>query len=139
MQFVDTNLRGAGQVMFQNNPLTGLLFIVGIFWGAVAAGRIAVGIGALIALLISTLTAMALNVEHESLHQGLYGFNGILVGIGVTTFIQNTPLMWVYLVIGAAVSTVAMLAVANMTKLSGCSLERMCTVSAAGSTASTLF
>lgn len=27
---VDTLLRGVGQVMFQNNPLTGLLFLVGI-------------------------------------------------------------------------------------------------------------
>ena len=27
----DTLLRGVGQVMFQNNPLTGLLFLVGIF------------------------------------------------------------------------------------------------------------
>ena len=26
LRFVDINLRGAGQVMFQNNPLTGLLF-----------------------------------------------------------------------------------------------------------------
>lgn len=102
--------------MFQNNPLTGLLFIIGIFWGAVAAGSIAIGIGAVVALLISTLTAMVLNVDVGSLRQGLYGFNGILVGIGVTTFIQNTPLMWVYLIIGAAVSTVAMLAITNLMK-----------------------
>jgi urea transporter len=30
---VDINLRGAGQVMLQANPLTGLLFLVGIAWG----------------------------------------------------------------------------------------------------------
>lgn len=116
IQFIDINLRGAGQVMLQNNPLTGLLFIIGIFWGAIAAGSIAIGIGAVAALLISTLTAMALNVEIDSLRQGLYGFNGILVGIGVATFIQNTPFMWVYLIIGAAVSTVVMLAITNLMK-----------------------
>ncbi|HET9918250.1 MAG TPA: urea transporter [Ktedonobacteraceae bacterium] len=116
IQFIDINLRGAGQVMFQNNPLTGLLFIIGIFWGAIAAGSIAIGIGAVVALLISTLTAMVLNVDIGSLRQGLYGFNGILVGIGVATFIQNTPLMWVYLIIGAALSTVAMLAITNLMK-----------------------
>ena len=116
MQFIDINLRGAGQVMFQNNPLTGLLFIIGIFWGAIAAGSIAIGIGAVAALLISTLTAIVLDVNQESLHQGLYGFNGILVGIGVTTALQNSPLMWVYLIIGAAVSTVAMLAIENVMK-----------------------
>ncbi|MGH2496695.1 MAG: urea transporter [Ktedonobacteraceae bacterium] len=116
MQFIDINLRGAGQVMLQNNPLTGLLFIIGIFWGAIAAGSIAVGIGAVAALLISTLTAMALNADLASLRQGLYGFNGILVGIGVATFIQNTALMWVYLIIGAALSTIVMLAITNLMK-----------------------
>lgn len=30
LRFVDINLRGVGQVMFQDNPLTGLLFLAGI-------------------------------------------------------------------------------------------------------------
>jgi len=29
-RFVDVNLRGIGQVMFQDNPLTGALFLVAI-------------------------------------------------------------------------------------------------------------
>ena len=37
VHFIDVCLRGAGQVMFQNNPLTGLFFLVGIFWGAYSA------------------------------------------------------------------------------------------------------
>ena len=36
---VDVLLRGAGQVMFQNSPWTGLLFLAGIFWGAWEACR----------------------------------------------------------------------------------------------------
>ena len=39
VHFIDVCLRGAGQVMFQNNPLTGLFFLVGIFWGAYSAHR----------------------------------------------------------------------------------------------------
>jgi urea transporter len=38
LRFVDINLRGAGQVMFQNNPLTGALFLAAIGWGAYVAG-----------------------------------------------------------------------------------------------------
>ncbi len=38
LRFVDINLRGFGQVMFQDNPLTGLIFLVAVAWGAVAAG-----------------------------------------------------------------------------------------------------
>ena len=40
VHFIDVCLRGAGQVMFQNNPLTGLFFLVGIFWGAYSAHMI---------------------------------------------------------------------------------------------------
>lgn len=114
--FADISLRGTGQVMLQNNPLTGLLFIIGIWWGAIAAGSLAIGIGAVVALLISTLTAILLRADPDALRQGLYGFNGILVGIGVTAFIHSTPLMWIYLLIGAALSTVVMLALSNVMK-----------------------
>ena len=37
LRFVDLNLRGVGQVMFQDNPLTGLLFFIAIGWGSYAA------------------------------------------------------------------------------------------------------
>jgi urea transporter len=30
LRFIDINLRGVGQVMFQHNPLTGLIFLVAI-------------------------------------------------------------------------------------------------------------
>ena len=36
--FIDVTLRGCAQVMFQNNPLTGLLFFAAIFVGAFAEG-----------------------------------------------------------------------------------------------------
>ena len=38
VRFVDTNLRGIAQVMFQDNPLTGALFLAAIGWGSYAAG-----------------------------------------------------------------------------------------------------
>ena len=38
LRFVDVNLRGIGQVMFQNNPLSGALFLAAIGWGSYAAG-----------------------------------------------------------------------------------------------------
>ena len=34
IEFIDVTLRGCAQVMFQNNPLTGLLFFAAIFVGA---------------------------------------------------------------------------------------------------------
>lgn len=116
VRFVDINLRGAGQVIFQNNPLTGLLFLAAIIWGAVAAGQVDIAIGAVIALIVATVTAMLLNADEASLNQGLFGFNGVLVGAAVPTFLANGAAMWFILLVGAAVSTVAMLAISKIMK-----------------------
>lgn len=118
-RFVDVCLRGAGQVMFMNNPVTGLLILIAIFWGAIDAHMVAVGIGAVVGLVVGTATAMALHVHQESLRQGLFGFSPLLTGAAVPTFLANKPLTWVYLVIGAAVTTVVTLALSNVLKTWG--------------------
>ena len=116
LRFIDINLRGTGQVMLQNNPLTGALFIAAIAWGSYAAGAPEVLAGAVLALVSSTLVAMWLRVEAQALSDGLYGYNAILVGMALPTFLEPTPLLWSYIVLGAAVSVVAMLAAANLTR-----------------------
>lgn len=119
LRFVDVNLRGAGQVIFQNNPLTGAFFLVAVTWGAIAGGAPQIAAGAVVALIVATVTAMLLDADEGSLRQGLFGFNGVLVGCAVPTFIEPSVAMWALLVIGAATSTVAMLAVANVMKTWG--------------------
>ncbi|MBS7703597.1 urea transporter [Chelatococcus asaccharovorans] len=116
LRFIDVNLRGAGQVIFQNNPLTGLFFIAAIAWGAYTGGHLDIIIGALVALVIATATAMLLEADETSLSQGMFGFNGILVGAAVPTVLADGAGMWFILVIGAAVSTVVMLAVSKVMK-----------------------
>jgi urea transporter len=118
VRFLDVNLRGVGQVIFQNNPLTGLLLLAAIFWGAHVGGQMVIGVSAAVATVIATATAMLLRVDEVSLRQGLFGFNGVLVGAAVPTFI-DAPTMWVLVVVGAAVSTVVMLAVSNVMKTWG--------------------
>ncbi len=119
VRFIDINLRGAGQVIFQNNPLTGLFFLAGITWGAIVGEQIYIAVGAVIALVIATITAMLLSVDQPSLRQGLFGFNGVLVGAALPTFLEPTAAMWLLLLIGGAVSTVVMLAVSNVMKTWG--------------------
>jgi urea transporter len=116
LKFADAVLRGAGQVMLQDSPLTGLLFLVGLFWGAVAARTPEVAIGALIGLVVATGTAIFLRVDESSWRSGLYGYNGMLVGLALPTFLVADPLLWAYLVFGAAVSVVVMLAISNSMK-----------------------
>ena len=116
VRFVDVNLRGAGQVMFQDNPLSGLLFIIAICWGSWAGGVPEVAAGGLLALLTATLAAYWLRVERDALHAGLYGFNAYLVGLALPTFLAPSPLLWFYLAFGGAVSVVATLAISNAFK-----------------------
>lgn len=116
LRFVDINLRGIGQVMLQNNPLTGALFLAGIAWGSYAAGVPRVATGGVVAVVVATLTAQWLHVEKTSLAAGLYGYNGVLVGLALPTFLAPGPLLWVYVVLGAAVSVVVMLGTANVVK-----------------------
>ncbi len=100
--------------MFQNSPLTGLLFLCGIFWGAAAADMPAVAAGAVVGLVCGTATAYALNAPRQDINIGLHGYNGILVGCALPTFFSSTPLLWAYVVVGSIFSTVVMLAVSHM-------------------------
>jgi len=116
LRFIDVAFRGVGQVMFQDNPLSGALFIAAIAWGSFAAGVPQVLFGGLLGIVTATLTAQWLRVDPASLRAGLYGFNGVLVGLALATFIAPSPLLWAYVVLGAAVSVVAMGATANVCK-----------------------
>jgi urea transporter len=116
LRFVGVNLRGVGQVMFQDNPVSGALFLAAIAWGSFAAGVPQVFVGGVIAVVVATLTGQWLRVDRASLSAGLFGFNGILVGLALATFIAPGPLLWIYVVLGAAVSVVAMLATVNLVK-----------------------
>lgn len=117
LRFLDMNLRGVGQVLFQDNPLSGAIFIAAIAWGSFAAGTPQILLAGVIAVVVATSTAQWLRVEDGALRSGLYGYNGVLVGIALATFLAPTRLLWLYVVLGAAVSTVATLGIANAMKL----------------------
>jgi urea transporter len=119
VRFIDIVLRGIGQVMFQDNPVSGLLFFIAVAWGSYSAGVPQVAIGGLLGVLVATLTAQALRVDDAGLAAGLYGYNAFLVGIALPTFLATSPLLWTYLVLGAMLSVVATLAVANLMKTWG--------------------
>ena len=103
--FPRTFLRGVGQVMFQDNMWSGLLFIIGIFWGAYAEGQGNVAWGMLVGTFVSTLTGYILQLPDKNGAQGLWGFNGCLVGCAFPTFMGNTVWMWLALILCSAMST----------------------------------
>lgn len=82
-KFAITVGRGIGQVMFQDNAFSGILMLVGI---AMASWQMA--LLALAGNIIGTLTAYVSGYDRNDIHDGLYGFNGTLVGIAVGVFLS---------------------------------------------------
>ena len=119
LRFVDIGLRGFGQVMFQDNPLTGILFLAAIAWGSVVAGVPHVLVAGVLGVVASTLAAIWLKADEAALRAGLYGYNGVLVGLALATFIAPGAALWIYVALGAAVSTVATLGTASALKSFG--------------------
>lgn len=100
-----TLFRGSGQVMFQQNAWTGLVIWLGILWGSWINHVPEVAWGALVGLAASTLAGRLTGVDRTDGEEGLWGFNGILVGCAFPTFLANTWYMWVALVVCAMTTT----------------------------------
>ncbi len=84
MRFIQTILRGIGQVMFQNNIYSGILFLGGIFYNSWL-----LGVAAVLGTIISTAAAQILKYPKQDIQNGLYGFNGTLTGIAVFCFFMS--------------------------------------------------
>lgn len=104
-------LRGVGQVMFQESALSGALFLAGIFWSSARFG-----VAALVGTIASTVAARLLGADRPLIRAGLFGFNGTLVGIGLAVFLEPGAASWTYLLFAAAISSVAMAALASVWK-----------------------
>ena len=101
-----SGLRSCGQVIFINNPLSGLLLLLAMalqsFW---ASGLTLLGIVA------AHLFARAIGADRQTRRNGIYGFNGALVGSAVACFADLDPAaarpwLWLLLVLlGAGVTT----------------------------------
>ncbi|MFA6251600.1 MAG: urea transporter [Candidatus Paceibacterota bacterium] len=102
-KFIRTILRGTGQVMLQNNALTGLLFLVGIFYNSSI-----LGIGAILGNLISTTTAYLFKYKKEDIENGLYGFNGTLTGIAIYLYFGLNFTSIIAVILGSILSTIIM-------------------------------
>ncbi|RDL15154.1 urea transporter [Serratia fonticola] len=115
IEFIDVTLRGCAQVMFQNNPLTGLIFFIAIFVAAYDKGIPMAAYGSLLGTVVATLTGSGLS-DRVSWRAGLYSYNGCLVGVALPAFLVMTPLVWGCIVIGSMVSVIATACIADLLK-----------------------
>ncbi len=101
--FFKVILKGISQVMLQNNALTGFLLLVGVLYNSwMMAAMLLAGV------VVSTLTAYALNYPRKDIEKGLYGFNGALVGVALAFFFQFNLLLFAFIIAGSALSSVVM-------------------------------
>ncbi|MGA9521914.1 MAG: urea transporter [Myxococcaceae bacterium] len=109
--FLDACLRGVGMVLFLDNPVTGLLILVGLLaaspWLCVATF---VGVGS------ATLAARLLRLDERTIRTGAYGFNGALVGAALGTFLLPPWSLAVFgcIVVAAAATPIVMVAVSSV-------------------------
>src|SRR6476659_767593 len=107
--FIDWVLRGIGQVVFQNNPISGAIILSGIFYNSWIYGT-----ACLFGTIISTLTALLFRADKGMIKDGLFGFNGALVAIAMVAYTSpnftsgNLPngYLWLYIVLCAAFTSV---------------------------------
>ena len=99
--FVTITLKGLGQIMLQENAVTGLLFLIGIFYGSFTMGA-----AALLAVVCGTTTALLLKYEKSEIDKGLYGFSAALVGVAAILFLKQVLISWIIIIIGSALATV---------------------------------
>lgn len=85
LEFGDAVLRGYAQIYFCNHRGTGMLFLAGTALVFPRGALYALG-----GLFISTATAYGLRQARELIRNGLFGYNGALVGLGWAWFYWDT-------------------------------------------------
>lgn len=109
LAFVDSCLRGVGQVVLLNNPLSGAMILIALF-----LADLQLGVLASMGLVASTLTASMLRLERAQIRAGLYGYNGLLVGAAMAAFLVPRwgGALFLATIVGAIGSTIVCVAVA---------------------------
>ena len=109
--FIDWVLRGIGQVVFQNNPISGAVILAGIFYNSWIYGTVC-----LFGTIISTATALLFKADKGMIKDGLFGFNGALIAIALVAYTSPNfttgelpnVYLWCYIVLCAAFTTLIM-------------------------------
>ncbi len=101
--FAEIILRGISQIFLLNNVITGILFLAGAFYNSWL-----IGIGAVIGVLAGTFTALLFKYKRDDINQGLYGYNGALVGLATIYFFGFGIPSVIALFFGAILSSIIM-------------------------------
>lgn len=99
--FIIILLKGMGQIMLQESAYTGLLFLIGIFYGSVY-----MGLAALLAVFVGTLTAQLLRFDKTETTSGIFGFSPALVGVALTFYFEPNLIVWLAVMVGSILAAI---------------------------------
>ncbi|XP_072461348.1 urea transporter 1 isoform X2 [Notamacropus eugenii] len=89
LQFLDWILRGISQVVFINNPISGIIIIIGLLlqnpWWTLTG---------CLGNIVSTLAALLLSQDRSAIAAGLHGYNATLVGILMALYCYKGDYYW---------------------------------------------
>lgn len=83
---IESSLRGAGQVIFLNSPTSGAIIL-----GGLALGDPYLATMALVGVTTSTAASKVGGLDQSALGDGLWGYNGALVGCAASVFLHPLP------------------------------------------------
>ncbi|WP_253271152.1 urea transporter [Sporosarcina sp. D27] len=100
ISFLIESLKGISQIIFIENTITGFLILL-----AITVTSLHLGIIALLSAMIGTLVAKIGGADKKMVSQGLMGYNSVLTGLALDSFLSGHN-VWIVALIGAAVAAV---------------------------------
>ncbi|MCY7844760.1 MULTISPECIES: urea transporter [Bacillus] len=107
---ITASLKGISQVILIENVMTGFLILI-----AITIFSYYLGIIALLSAIIGTLVGKLGAADEKIINQGLLGYNSVLTGMALASFLTG-PYMWLVALIGSAVAAIFTAAMMHVTK-----------------------
>lgn len=106
--WVDSILHSYTQIFFSKDKVLGALLI------AITFLDLSVGISGLIAVLFSNILVMILGYDRKYIREGSYGFNGLLVGLGLGLFYVPNVAFFVVLAVAMLITVLSTIAISGI-------------------------
>ena len=105
--FCEGLLHGLSQVFFQENLITGILFLIGLFVSSRRCFTMA-----LIGSALGNAYAWLLGASEPAIRSGAFGFNSVLTAIALgSVFLKPTKMAFAYSILGTVLTTVTFAAI----------------------------
>jgi urea transporter len=101
--FLVSLLRGISQVILQKNALSGALFLFGV-----AVNSITMAIGVLVGVISSTIFAHIKHYPVNDIEEGLFGYNGALIGVVIFSLYAPSSITVFLIIAGSALTVLIM-------------------------------